>query len=160
MSVTLRDHVILCRSIANTKCVSVNNFPRVTEKTILAANDSITVSVFEETLFLVFFSNCIRKSSSDSGIWIFSNKLSQVGSHSSVASSSCFEYSRISSFRISVAFNMEWFLSKSVILKSKSPLITTSGIFSAGWRNKRVLLIFLVLWYVQSKLLSNFNSKF
>ena len=68
MSVTLRDHVILCRSIANTKCVSVNNFPRVTEKTILAANDSITVSVFEETLFLVFFSNCIRKSSSDSGI--------------------------------------------------------------------------------------------
>ena len=132
----MRDPIILCRSIANTKCGNVNNFPRVTEKIILAANDSITVSVLEETFF-IFFSNCIRKNSSDLGIWIFSNKLSQVGGHSSVASPSCFEYSRISSFKKSTVFNMEWFLSKSVILKSKSLLTATSAIFSEGWSNKR-----------------------
>ena len=68
LSMTLCDPVILCRPIAKVKCLSVSNLRRVTEKIISAANDSVTVSVLEETLFLLFFSNLIRKSSSESGI--------------------------------------------------------------------------------------------
>ena len=55
ISMTLRDPIILCRPIAKAKLLSVNNLPRVTEKLILTVNDSITVSVLGETLFLLFF---------------------------------------------------------------------------------------------------------
>ena len=69
----------MCRAIADKeKYLNINNLPRVTEKMMSAANDSVTVSVLEETSFLLFFSNCSMKSSNESGILIC-----------------CFEYSKI-----------------------------------------------------------------
>ena len=65
---TLLDPVVRCRPIAKAKCFSVNNLPGVTGTIISTANDSVTVSILEETLLLLLFSNWIRNSSSDSVI--------------------------------------------------------------------------------------------